>query len=101
MREELRELAIDSFKRGQDEVTAQLQTILSRVLERVVPTSDIKFQKRGNAWYSDVDDVKFRMIHSKTEGWITQVWSPEAEWIHFGSLADLGGILYREDAEAG
>jgi len=96
MDESLRNIAIDSFKRGQDEVTAQLQTILARVLERVISPTQIEFQKRGNAWYAVIDEVKFRLIHDHDDGWITQVWSPEAEWVHFSSLASLGGVLSRE-----
>lgn len=96
MKESLREIAIDMFERGQDEVVSHLQTVLARVLERVMHPEEIEFQKRGNAWYAIIDDVKFRLRHDKALGWITEVWSPEAEWVQFGSLSDLGGVLSRE-----
>jgi len=97
MVESLRDIAIDSFKRGQDEITAQLQMILARVLERVVEPGDIKFTKHGLTWHTEIDDIRFRMIHRPESGWRTEVWSPESEWSHFGSLATLGDILSHEE----
>ena len=96
MQEPLRQIAIDSFRRGENEITAQLRVILSRVLERVVVPDDIEFRNDGNIWYSEIDDVRFRMRHVGT-GWLTEVWSPASEWTHFESLSTLGAILFNEE----
>jgi len=97
MSESLRDLAVDAFHRGQDEVTAQLQIILTRVLERVIPIDVIEFEKSGETWCAEVDEIKFRMRHEPVAGWLTEVWSPQYEWVHFHSLASLGAVLSADE----